>query len=332
MMTRGENPLDASGGDPIATLLTSPLFHVAGLHSTVCTSITIGTKLVFGPAKFDPESVMGIIARERVTTWMAIPTLLQRLIDHPKIAEHDLSSLRTISTGGAPASAELLQRASRILPKKPTAGATYGLTECHGMATAISSAEIEQKKGSVGRPMPILELKIVDGQGNALAPKESGEICVRGATITPGYWNRPDATSETVRDGWLHTGDIGYLDEDGYLYISDRAKDMILRAGENVYCVEIETCISDHPEIEEAAVIGVPDADLGEKVKAIVRKRPDSDIDELKVQAHVAQHLAKFKVPEIIEFIEQPLPRNPAGKILKNLLRSQGEPPFEQEL
>jgi long-chain acyl-CoA synthetase len=332
MLTRGENPLAVSGGDPMATLLTSPLFHVAGLHSTVCASLTIGTKLVFGPAKFDPEAVMRIIARERVTTWMAIPTLLQRLIDHPQLGEHDLSSLRTISTGGAPASPELLQRASRLLPQKPAAGATYGLTECHGMATAISSAEIEQKKGSVGRPMPILELKIVDAQGSVLAPRQSGEICIRGATITPGYWNRPDATSETVRAGWLHTGDIGYLDEDGYLYISDRAKDMILRAGENVYCVEIETCISDHPEIEEAAVIGVPDADLGEKVKAIVRKRPDSDIDELKVQAHVAQHLAKFKVPEIIEFIDQPLPRNPAGKILKNLLRGQAGTTFEQDL
>jgi long-chain acyl-CoA synthetase len=198
------------------------------------------------------------------------------------------------------------------------------------MATSISSAEAEAKKGSVGRAMPIVEIKIVDAQGELLGPDQSGEICLRGSTVTPGYWNRPDATSETIRDGWLYTGDIGYLDQDGYLYISDRAKDMILRGGENVYCVEIENCISDHPEIEEAAVIGVPDKDLGEKVKAIVRKRVDSDIDALKVKAHVAQHLAKFKVPEIIEFIEQPLPRNPAGKILKNLLRDSSKPPAER--
>jgi long-chain acyl-CoA synthetase len=178
--------------------------------------------------------------------------------------------------------------------------------------------------------MPILEAKIVDEAGNTLGPNQSGEICLRGATITPGYWNRPDATAETVRDGWLHTGDIGYVDGDGYLYISDRAKDMILRGGENVYCVEIENCISDHPEIEEAAVIGVPHEDLGETVKAIVRKRSDSDIDELKVKQHVAQHLARFKVPEIVEFIEQPLPRNPAGKILKNLLRGKGKVPFDR--
>ena len=329
MLVRGEAipGLTDEGGEPLqlATLLTSPLFHVAGLHSSVCTSMTAGSRLVFGPPKFDAEQVMQIIERERVTTWMAIPTLLQRLLDHPKLGEYDLSSLQGISTGGAPAAPELLQKAARVLPRKPNAGATYGLTECHGMASGISSAEIENKKGSVGKPMPILQLKIVDAQGKALGPGQSGEICLSGPTITPGYWNRPDATAETIKDGWLHTGDIGYYDEDGYLYISDRAKDMILRAGENVYCVEIENCISDHPEIEEAAVIGVPDKDLGEKVKAIVRKRRDSDIDELKVKQHVAQHLAKFKVPEIIEFIEEPLPRNQTGKILKNVLRDPGK-------
>lgn len=325
LLSRGEPLPGATGedGQPVqlATLLTSPLFHVAGLHSTVCTSLTVGSRLVFGPARFDPEQAMAIIARERVSTWMAIPTLLQRLLDHPKLSEYDLSSLQGISTGGAPATPDLLQKASRLLPKRPNAGATYGLTECHGMATSIGTVEIEQKRGSVGRPMPILELKIVDAEGRALPENQSGEICLRGATITPGYWNRPDATAETVREGWLHTGDIGFVDEDGYLYISDRAKDMILRGGENVYCVEIENCISDHPEIEEAAVIGVPDADLGERVKAIVRRRPNSDIDELRVQAHVAKHLAKFKVPEIVEFVDAPLPRNPAGKILKQVLR-----------
>jgi long-chain acyl-CoA synthetase len=326
MLSRGE-PLPGSvGGDgqpvQLATLLTSPLFHVAGLHSTVCTSMTAGSKLVFGPPKFDPEEVMRVIEREKVTTWMAIPTLLQRFIDHESIGKYDLSSLHGISTGGAPAAPEMLQKASRILPAKPNSGATYGLTECHGMATAISSSEIATKNGSVGCPMPMIEVKIVDADGKTVAAGVSGEICLFGATITPGYWNRPDATAEALKDGWLHTGDVGYLDSDGYLYISDRAKDMILRAGENVYCVEIENCISDHPEIEEVAVIGVPDHDLGEKVKAIVRKRYDSDIDALRVKSHVAEHLAKFKVPEIVEFTEDPLPRNPAGKLMKNLLRT----------
>lgn len=331
MLTRGDSLPPAAGGEgpppEMATLLTSPLFHVAGLHSTVCTSMTAGTKLVFGPPKFEPEQIMELIARERITTWMAIPTLLQRLIDDPRLGNYNLNSLQGISTGGAPASPELLQKAARILPQKPNAGATYGLTECHGMATSISGAEGVQKRGSVGRPMPTLQLKIIGAEGQSLGPKVAGEICLRGATITPGYWNRPDATAETVRDGWLHTGDIGFVDEDGYLFISDRAKDMILRGGENVYCVEIENCISDHPDIEEAAVFGIPDKDLGERVKAVVRRRTDSDIDELRVKAHVAKHLAKFKVPEVVEFIDAALPRNQAGKLLKNELRNSKPPP-----
>ncbi|MDH5675402.1 MAG: acyl--CoA ligase [Myxococcales bacterium] len=324
-LSRGENPLGRPGGGLPATLLTSPLFHVAGLHSTVCTSMTAGTRLVFGPPKFDPEEVMGIIEREKVTTWMAIPTLLSRLLDHEKLGDYDLSTLQSISTGGAPASAELLGRASTLLPKKPTAGTTYGLTECHGMASSLSGPEIAEKQGSVGRPVPILAVKIVDEDGVSQPTGSSGEICLSGSTITPGYWNRPDATAETIRDGWLHTGDIGYLDEDGYLYISDRAKDMILRGGENVYCVEIENCLSSHPEIEEAAIVGVPDRDLGERVKAIVRLRPGSELDAEAVQAHVAAHMAKFKVPEFVDFTDEPLPRNPAGKLLKNQLRGEGE-------
>jgi acyl-CoA synthetase (AMP-forming)/AMP-acid ligase II len=180
-----------------------------------------------------------------------------------------------------------------------------------------------------GRPMPLIQVKIVDAEGKSMPPRQAGEICLFGCTITPGYWNRPEETAQTVREGWLHTGDIGFLDEDGYLYISDRAKDMILRGGENVYCVEIENCIADHPDIEEVAVIGVPDADLGERVKAIVRRRLDSDIDALRVQRHVAAHMAKFKVPEIVEFVDAPLPRNAAGKLLKNELRKSSLPPSQ---
>jgi long-chain acyl-CoA synthetase len=324
MLTAGDNPLLAmASGSARSALLTSPLFHVAGLHCGVCTALAAGVKLVFGPPKFDPDAVMRLIERERVTAWVAIPTLLRRLLRHPSLGKYDLSSLNTISTGGAPAAPELLQEAAQLLPKRPPAGTSYGLTECHGMACAISGPEIEHRRGSVGRVTPLLDIKVVDEGGNALPARHSGEICLRGVMITPGYWNRPIESAETIRDGWLHTGDIGHLDEDGYLYISDRAKDMILRSGENVYCVEIENCLNDHPEVEEAAVIGVPDDDRGERVKAIVRKRRDSDIDELRVKAHVAQHLANFKVPEIVEFIDQPLPRNPAGKLLKNLLRGE---------
>jgi long-chain acyl-CoA synthetase len=147
--------------------------------------------------------------------------------------------------------------------------------------------------------------------------------------VTPGYWNRPDASAEAVRDGWLHTGDLGYRDPEGFYFVVDRAKDMILRGGENVYCVEIENCLADHPEIDEAAIVGVPDAELGERVKAIVRPRAGARLAAEEVRRHVAAHLASFKVPEIVEFTDQALPRNPAGKILKNLLRG-GKAPFSE--
>jgi long-chain acyl-CoA synthetase len=156
-----------------------------------------------------------------------------------------------------------------------------------------------------------------------------GELLIYGPTVTPGYWNRPDATAETVRDGWLHTGDLGFRDAEGFYFVVDRAKDMILRGGENVYCVEIENCLADHAEIDEAAIVGVPDAELGERVKAIVRRTPGSSLGADAVRRHVAAHLASFKVPEIVEFTEQALPRNPAGKLLKNLLRG-GKAPFSE--
>ena len=173
-------------------------------------------------------------------------------------------------------------------------------------------------------------MKIVDESGKELPDGKLGELLVRGPTITPGYWNRPDATAETVRDGWLHTGDLGYRDAEGFYFVVDRAKDMILRGGENVYCTEIENCLADHPEIDEAAIVGVPDAELGERVKAIVRRVPGSSLEPEAVRRHVAAHLASFKVPEEVEFTEDALPRNPAGKILKNLLRGDGKVPFSE--
>ena len=162
--------------------------------------------------------------------------------------------------------------------------------------------DVIERKTSIGRPLPILDVVIADADGKELPDGQLGELLIYGPTITPGYWNRPDATAETVRDGWLHTGDLGYRDPDGFYFVVDRAKDMIIRGGENVYCTEIENCLADHPEIDEAAVVGVPDAELGERVKAIVRRVPGSSLGEAAVRAHVAAHLASFKVPEFVEF------------------------------
>ena len=229
-----------------------------------------------------------------------------------------------------PTPPETVDKAREVLPWEPTFANAYGLTETHGVATANAGRDLLEKRTAAGRISPLLDLKIVDEAGNEAPTGTLGEVTMYGAMITPGYWNRPDATAETVVDGWLQTGDLGYVDADGFLFVVDRAKDMILRGGENVYCVEIENCLADHPEIDEAAIVGVPDPELGERVKAIVRRTPGSTLGENAVRKHVADHMASFKVPEFVDFITEPLPRNPAGKILKNVLRGSGAVPFSE--
>jgi long-chain acyl-CoA synthetase len=233
-----------------------------------------------------------------------------------------------ISTGGAPNPPETAERAQRLIKTQPSLATSYGLTETHGMATAIGGDEYSVRRTSVGRPSPLVEIRIVNERNEEVPVGRPGLILIGGATVTPGYWNRPEDTARTVIDGWLHTGDIGYLDAEGYLYISDRAKDMVIRGGENVYCVEVENTLAAHPEVVEAAVFGIPDRDLGERVKAVVLRKPGSSLSADALRAHVAEHLAKFKVPEEIEFTEDPLPRNPAGKLLKNVLRRTGTASF----
>jgi long-chain acyl-CoA synthetase len=327
----GRSMLPSGGGSQLAALLTSPLFHVGGLHSNVCTQMTVGAKIVFNQGRFDAEEVMRLVEREKITTWGAIPTMLHRVVHHEKIGDYDLSSLRGISFGGAPTAPETIDKAREVLPIEPSFANAYGLTETHGVATVNGGKDLLGRKTSAGRPLPVLELKIVDDEGKELPDGQLGEVLMYGPTITPGYWNRPDATAETLRDGWLHTGDLGYIDDEGFLFVVDRAKDMILRGGENVYCTEIENCLADHPEIDEAAVVGVPDAELGERVKAIVRRVPGSQLSDNAVRSHVAAHMASFKVPEFVEFVEDPLPRNAAGKLLKNALRGKGAVPFDTQ-
>jgi long-chain acyl-CoA synthetase len=330
-MLREDAPDGASGGGrpKLVSLLTSPLFHVGGLHSGVLSQITAGGKMVFSQGRFDPEQVMQLIEREKINTWGAIPTMLHRVVHHEKVGDYDLSSLRSISFGGAPTPPETLAKAQEVLPWKPTLANAYGLTETHGVATVNGGKDLEERSTSAGRPIPVVELQIVDEAGQPVPDGQLGQIVMSGPTITPGYWNRPDATAEAIVDGWLQSGDLGYRSE-GFVYVVDRAKDMILRGGENVYCVEIENCLAEHPEIDEAAIVGVPDPELGERVKAIVRRHAGSELTPEAVRSHVAAHMASFKVPEFVDFIEEPLPRNPAGKILKNALRGSGKVPFSE--
>jgi long-chain acyl-CoA synthetase len=328
-LTGASSPTHSDGA--LASLVTSPLFHVGGLHSGFCTAMSTGAKLVFHEGRFDPEQVMQIIEREKINVWGAIPTLLHRVVHHEKVNSYDLSSLNGVTFGGAPTPPETIEKAREVLPIEPSFTNAYGLTETHGVVTVNSGRELLDKKSAIGRPMPLLDVKLVDAEGREVADGALGELLLYGPVVTPGYWNRPEATAEAVRDGWLHTGDLGYRDEDGFIFLVDRARDMIIRGGENVYCTEIENLLADHPEIDEAAIIGVPDPELGERVKAVVRRIPGSQLSENAVRRHVAARLASFKVPEFVEFIEKPLPRNPAGKIMKTLLRGEAAAPFAEE-
>ena len=317
------SPLPSGGGQAVA-LMTAPLFHVAGVHTGICTAMSAGAKVVMHEGRFDAERVLALIERERVTTWSAIPTMLHRVVHSPSVRAHDLSSLVRISFGGAPTAPETMALARAVLPVAPSLTNGYGLTETHGIVMLCGGEDLKDNPTSVGRPMAFFDVRLVDESGRDVPDGALGEVLLRSPTVTPGYWNRPEATAEAIRDGWLHTGDIAMRDAHGLYHIVDRAKDMIIRGGENVYCVEIENCLVTHPEIDEAAIIGTPDAELGERVKAVVRRVPGSTLTADAVRTHVAARLAAFKVPDVVEFRDEPLPRSPAGKILKNALRGDG--------
>jgi len=324
-------PLPSDGGQP-TSLLTSPMFHVSGLHTGLCTAMAAGAKVVMSEGRFDPDQVLRLIERERVSTWGAIPTMLHRVVHSPNAGRYDLSSLTRVTVGGAPTTPETMAQAARVLPVAPGINVGYGITETHGIVMMNGGRDLRLKPTAVGRPVAFFDAKLVDAEGREVGEGELGELCLYGPTVTPGYWNRPDATAESIRDGWLHTGDLAYRDADGDYHIADRAKDMIIRGGENVYCMEIENCLAAHPEIDEAAIIGVEDPELGERVKAVVRLRPGAALDAAGVRRHAAEHLAAFKVPEFVEFSDAPLPRNPAGKIMKDRLRGRGSGAFDPDL
>jgi len=321
---RGQPPPEATMKLQSSALLVVPLFHVTGCLSTMMLSYATGGKLVLMPVgRFDPDVAMQVIEREKVTSIGGVPTIMWRILESPNLDRYDLSSVQRASYGGAPAAPELLERIERTFPRlRQTLTTAYGLTETASVATAHGGDEYFAHPGSVGRAAPTIEIRVVDEDGRDQPAGERGEIWIKGPTVmNRGYWNRPDANAASFSDGWFHTGDIGYLDPDGFLYLVDRAKDMIIRGGENVYCVEVEHVVFDHPDVIDAAVVGVPHRELGEEVKAVVQLRAGSTTTADELKAFCRQHLADFKVPEYIEIRSEPLPRNPAGKVLKNLLR-----------
>jgi long-chain acyl-CoA synthetase len=317
---------------PTCALVTTPLFHVSGLYTGGVMMLASGAKTVWRSGRFDPVDVMRLIEREQVTTWGPMGTMAHRVAHHPDVAKYDLSSVTSVGSGGAPTSRALQEKIRATFPSaRASLGLGYGLTECTALATLAFGEELERHPSSAGRPLPTVQIQIRDVDGRALPEGETGEIHVRSPLVMAGYWRNPQATAQSIlADRWLRTGDVGKL-EGGRLYIDARARDLILRGAENIYPVEIEQRLEAHPDVLEAAVVGVEHEELGQEVKAIVVPRPGSHPTPERLSAWVAENLAAFKVPTHWELRAEALPRNATGKVLKNVLTGAAENPFVAE-
>jgi long-chain acyl-CoA synthetase len=312
---------ESAAGGPNSHLLSVPLFHATGCHSILVANLLAGGKLVM-MQRWDAGRALQLIERERITTFGGVPTMVMEVLDHPDFARRDTSSVRNVGYGGAPAPPELVRRVKADFPGG-NASNGYGLTETSSLSTMNTGADYVAKPDSVGPPVPVVSVKVVDLEGKEVPVGDIGELWIKGPNVVKGYWEKPEATAQTFSRGWLRTGDVARLDDEGFVYIVDRAKDMLIRGGENVYCVEIEGILHGHEAVADAAVIGIPHPVLGEEVGAVVQVRPGYSPSEAEIQQHVAAHLAAFKVPVRVWFAAEPLPRNPAGKILKRQLRDE---------
>jgi long-chain acyl-CoA synthetase len=326
------SPLGGNSG-PTVSLLTSPLFHVSGCHSGLVVGMLAGIKIVIPAGRFEPAEALRLIEEHKVTVWATVPTMVWRVCEHPGRHGYDTSTVTAVAFGGSPSADELQRKVADTFPNVRTTSNAYGLTETSSVATVISGDDAKRKPWSVGPAVPTVELQIVDPLNQPLAPGETGEVCIRGPILMKGYWDKPEATDEAIdAGGWLHTGDIGHLDDEGYLTITDRKKDMIIRGGENIYCVEIENRLVEHPAVADAAIIGVRHAELGEEVKAVVQVEAGETLTDDEVRAWVRAELADFKVPTYVDIRTEPLPRNASGKLLKNVLRGEGEVSFVETM
>jgi long-chain acyl-CoA synthetase len=301
----------------------TPLFHVTANNCLLHPCTLAGGRIVF-TYKWDPGRALELIERERVTNFSGVPTMSRELLAHPDWDKRDTSSLQGMGGGGAALQPDLVDKIDKSLSKgAPSTG--YGLTETCGIVTANTGARYVEKAASCGPVVPTLEAKLVDEAGNDLpaGPDTVGQLCVRGSVVIKGYLNRPEATAESIVDGWFNTGDIARIDEDGFVYIVDRAKDMVLRGGENIYCSEVESAIYEHDDVAEVAVFGVPDERLGEEVGAAIVLRDGASLDREALSAFLAERIAKFKIPSHVWFRSEPLPRNANGKFVKRDLRDE---------
>ena len=311
--------IEEGGAPQTAFMLCVPLFHVTGLVPVMLGSFVSGAKLVM-TYKWEPNRALELIEQERVTNFVGVPTMSWDLLEAETFAERDTSSLRSVGGGGAPMPPELVKRIDENF-QRGRPGLGYGMTETNAYGPQNAGDDFVNNPKSTGRPVPIMDVKVTDLEGNNLAVGETGEIWFRSPSLIRGYWNRPEATAETIVDGWLRSGDIGHLDDEGFVYVSDRAKDMILRGGENIYCAEVEATIYEHPAVYEAAAYGIPNERLGEELACHVMVKEGVTLDAGDLQKFVGERLAKFKVPSVITIVNESLPRNASGKILKRDLR-----------
>jgi long-chain acyl-CoA synthetase len=306
---------------PVSFILVVPLFHVTGLIPVMLGAFASGLKLVM-MYKWSPKRALELIERERVTILAGVPTMAWDLLESPVFEKYETSSLQSVGGGGAPAPPELARRVEQDFGRGRS-NIGYGMTETNAYGPQNVADDYLRKPRSAGRALPIMELRVTDEAGRELPRGEVGEIWFKGANLFRGYWNKPEDTKEAIVDGWLRSGDVGRIDDEGFVYVEDRAKDMVLRGGENVYCIEVEAALYQHPAVYEAAVFGVPHERLGEEVAAAVYPKPGAQLDVEELKTFLRQHIAPFKIPTSVTVRSEPLPRSPAAKILKRALRDE---------
>jgi long-chain acyl-CoA synthetase len=309
-----------SEGPALATLINVPLFHVTGCNSQLLVLNELGGRVFVLSNPMDLEGFLRTVSEEGIQMLTSVPAIYHALTRHPLFAETDLGHVRWVSYGGAPIAADSVHKIVEAFPGARV-GNGFGLTETSSLTSYLPHEEAVEHPDSVGFAMPIVDLALHEPDTETGV----GELLVRGDNVVQGYWRKPDASAETFVDGWLHTGDLARIDDDGLLYIVDRAKDMINRGGENVYSIEVEAALAGAPGVSEVAVLPVPDDMMGEKVGAVLVTAGEDRVDVDAVIAHARERIADFKVPQFVSMRAEPLPRNPGGKVLKKQLREETE-------
>ncbi|MDQ6607018.1 MAG: AMP-binding protein [Actinomycetota bacterium] len=312
--------IDRSEGPSLATLINVPLFHVTGCNSQLLVLNELGGRVFILSNPLDLEGFLRTVSEEGIQVLTSVPAIYHALTRHPLFAETDLSHVRWVSYGGAPIAADSVHKIVEAFPSARV-GNGFGLTETSSLTSYLPHEEAVEHADSVGFAMPVVDLALHEPDSETGV----GELLVRGENVVQGYWQKPEASAETFVDGWLHTGDLARIDDDGLLYIVDRAKDMINRGGENVYSIEVESALAGAPGVSEVAVLPVPDDMMGEKVGAVVVAAGEDELDVEAVLAHARGRIADFKVPQFLAVRAEPLPRNPGGKVLKKQLREEIE-------